>query len=228
MTVILSHLHRFIFVRTRKTASSSTEIALSSVTGPDDVVTPIMEEDRRRGHGAKNFTVPWGKRSGYGKFRTALGSKKAKYLGYHNHIAAAEIRALAGDDVWSGYFKFAVERNPWDRQVSHYHWELRKKASLPSFEAFLKTPSLNPQMTNWQIYTIDDRIAVDRVLRFDRLDEELAEVAGKLGIAPLPVLEKAKSGTRAKRDYRDYYNDETRELVGRWYAREIDAFGFTF
>lgn len=226
--MILSHRHRFIFVRTRKTASSSTEIALSSVTGPDDVVTPIMEEHLRPGHGAKNYVVPWRRRTAYGKFRTALGSKRAKYTGYHNHIEAAEIRALAGETVWADYYKFAVERNPWDRQVSHYHWELRKKAELPSFETFLKTPSLNPRMTNWQIYTIDDRIAVDRVLRFDRLEEELAEVAGELGIGPLPALGRAKSGTRDKRDYRDYYTDETRELVGRWYKREIEAFGFTF
>ena len=226
--MILSHRHRFIFVRTRKTASSSTEIALSSVTGSDDVVTPIMEEDQRPGHGARNYTVPWSQRTAYGKFRTALGSKKAKYLGYHNHIGAAEIRALAGDQAWSDYFKFAVERNPWDRQVSHYHWELRKKENKPSFESFLKTPALKPQMSNWQIYTIDGKIAVDRVLRFDRLEAELTEVADRLGIAPLPDLGKAKRGTRTNRNYRDYYNGETRDLVGRWYAREIDAFGFTF
>ncbi len=226
--MILSHRHRFIFVRTRKTASSSTEIALSSVTGPDDVLTPIMEEHLRPEHGAKNYVVPWSKRTPYGRFRTAFGSRKAKYLGYHNHITAAEIRALAGEAVWDGYFKFAVERNPWDRQVSHYHWELRKKAEPPSFETFLRTPSLKPQMSNWQIYTIDDRIAVDRVIAFDRLEAGLAEVADQLGIAPLPALGRAKSDTRQRRDYRDYYTDETRALVGRWYEREIDAFGFTF
>ncbi len=135
---------------------------------------------------------------------------------------------LAGEDVWTDYFKFAVERNPWDRQVSHYHWELRKKKAMPSFETFLNTPSLNPLMNNWQIYTIEDRVAVDRILRFDRLEEEIGQVAEELGFAPLPQLTRAKAGTRQERDYRDYYTDETRELVGRWYAREIEAFGFTF
>ena len=215
-------------MRTRKTASSSTEIALASVTGPDDIVTPIMEEDQRSGNGAKNYVIPWSRRTLYGKFRTAFGSTRAKYVGYYNHIEAVRIRMLAGEGIWSDYFKFAVERNPWDRQVSHYHWELRKKKDMPSFERFLKTPSLNPQMDNWQIYTIDDRIAVDRVLRFDRLEEEIGQVAEELGIAPLPQLTRAKSSTRKKRDYRDYYSDETRDLVGRWYAREIEAFGFTF
>ena len=191
-------------------------------------MTPIMEEHLRPGRGAKNYVVPWSMRTPYGRFRTALGSRKAKYLGYHNHIAAADIRVLAGDAVWDDYFKFAVERNPWDRQVSHYHWELRKKADPPSFETFLRTPSLKPRMSNWEIYAIGDRIAVDRVIRFDKLKEGLAEVAEELGIAPLPELGQAKGDTRQKRDYRDYYSDETRALVARWYEREIDAFGFTF
>lgn len=226
--MILSHRHKFIFVRTRKTASSSTEIALSAVTGPDDIVTPIMEEHLRPGHGAKNYAIAWRRRTAYGKLRTMFGSRKAKYLGYHNHIEARRIRAYAGADVWSRYFKFAVERNPWDRQVSHYHWELRKKKTLPAFDVFLNTPGLNPKMSNWDIYAIDDRIAVDRVIRFDDLDDGLAQVAEELGIAPLPGLLQAKTGTRASRDYRAYYSDETRDLVGRWYAREIETFGFTF
>jgi len=37
--VIASHRHRFVFVKTRKTAGTSLEIALSRHCGPDDVVT---------------------------------------------------------------------------------------------------------------------------------------------------------------------------------------------
>ena len=46
MPVIASHQHRFIFLKTRKTAGTSVEIALSKVCGPDDIITEISPEDQ--------------------------------------------------------------------------------------------------------------------------------------------------------------------------------------
>ena len=43
--VIISHRHRFIFIKTGKTAGTSVEIALSKFCGPEDVITPISPED---------------------------------------------------------------------------------------------------------------------------------------------------------------------------------------
>ena len=41
ISVIVSHKHRFVFIRCRQTASTSLEIALSRLCGPDDIVTPM-------------------------------------------------------------------------------------------------------------------------------------------------------------------------------------------
>jgi hypothetical protein len=44
-------------------------------------------------------------------------------------MPATEARALLNDDkIWRSYFKFAFDRNPWDRQVSFYHHRYRGKA----------------------------------------------------------------------------------------------------
>ena len=43
--MIASHAHRFIFLKTRKTAGTSVEIALSKACGPDDVITVTSPED---------------------------------------------------------------------------------------------------------------------------------------------------------------------------------------
>lgn len=43
--VIVSHEHKFIFMKTRKTASTSVEIALSRVCGERDIITPDLAED---------------------------------------------------------------------------------------------------------------------------------------------------------------------------------------
>ena len=43
--MIICHKHKFIFVKTRKTAGSSVEIFLSKYCGPSCVITPLSKED---------------------------------------------------------------------------------------------------------------------------------------------------------------------------------------
>ena len=61
--MIASHQHRFIFLKTRKTAGTSVEIALSKVCGPDDIITEISPEDEELrqaagGRPPQNFQSP--------------------------------------------------------------------------------------------------------------------------------------------------------------------------
>ena len=44
--MILSHEHKFIYIKTYKTGPTSIEAALSSVCGPKDVITQASEELR--------------------------------------------------------------------------------------------------------------------------------------------------------------------------------------
>ena len=41
-------------------------------------------------------------------------------------------------------------------------------------------------------------------------------------------LPRAKGSHRSERAWRDYYTPRTRDIVGRWYAREIAALGYSF
>ncbi len=62
--MIVSHKHKFIFIKTRKTAGTSVEIALSKICGKNDILTPISPKDEiyRQEYAnisAQNFTIPF-------------------------------------------------------------------------------------------------------------------------------------------------------------------------
>ena len=56
--MILSHAHKFIYIKTYKTGSTSVEAALSGVCGPDDVLTEASEQLRDvRQKPAQNYRI---------------------------------------------------------------------------------------------------------------------------------------------------------------------------
>lgn len=81
--------------------------------------------------------------------------------------------------------------------VSTYFWNRHNMPNLPSqtFEAFLFD---NPDRIrlNWRLYTFDDRIIVDEVIRFENLAEALAQLSVRLQL-PHNVHEVMR-GVRAK------------------------------
>jgi hypothetical protein len=70
-----------------------------------------------------------------------------------------------------------------------------------------------------------DRIMVDFVGRFERLDADWQHVACRLG-GPARALPHVNSS--AYGPYRDYYSVRTREIVDRHFAADIRNFGNVF
>lgn len=231
--MILSHLHRFIFLKTRKTAGTSIEIALSSICGPDDIITPVRPKDEaiRVGNGPRNHTIPFFKRTVSGMAKSAIGIAHKHDRRLYNHIPAFELRRHIDDETWSTYFKFTVERNPWDQLVSYYHWIYRAERAGPNppdFSQFVKNLVNSPEPRNFEIYSIDNMPIVDFIIRFEHLSEDYATAMSKLGINQPPPLAQAKTGARPQKDWREYYDSETRELVEQVYAPEIKLMGYEF
>ena len=119
--MILSHKHKFIFLKTNKTAGTSVEIALSRFCGPDDIIAPISpkDEQKRSGlgyRGAQNYRAPY---SDYGLTDWARLLLRGRPLPrFYNHMSAAELLQYIDRRVWDDYFTFCIERNPWDRLIS--------------------------------------------------------------------------------------------------------------
>ena len=106
--MIVSHEHRFIFVKTRKTAGTSIEVFLSKFAGDDAIVTPTIPAVE--GHQPRN----------YNPTRLAMISRLHLGREYWNHMPARKIRARLGPvltgPLWHHYRRVAA-RGTASRQV---------------------------------------------------------------------------------------------------------------
>jgi len=201
--MIVSHKHKFIFIKTVKTAGTSIEVYLSPHCGPQDVLTPIQPPVE--GHEPRN----------YGRF--------------YNHFSAWGLRQAIPQETWDSYFKFCVERNPWDKTLSDYFMARARHGGKPSFDDYLERGQF---CNSWELYTDADNqtILVDEVLRFENLNEELTRVFASLGVPFSGSLDvHAKSGFRKdRRPYQEVYTQVQRERIARAFAQEIEKFTYEF
>lgn len=203
--MIVSHRHRFIFIKTVKTAGTSIEVFLSQRCGPGDVLTPI--DPPHELHQPRNCA------------------------GFYNHMQAIELRRVIAPDIWNSYYKFCVERNPWDKALSWYHHlNATRFAGELSLDACLAE---HDQPLGHYYYTDhrgDGSVLVDRVVRYEHLETELAEVFTQLGIdfdGDLGVRAKGEY-RRNKRHYRDELSQAQAARIATLFAKDIALHGYTF
>ena len=229
--MIVCHRYRFIFIKTRKTAGTSMEIALSRYCDKGDIVTPIAPVDevtrRKMGYqGPVNYGIPFRSYSlSHWKKWLLKGERKKRF---HNHTPGPRVRELLSPEIWNTYHKFCFERNPWDKLVSAYFWEKSRSDGL-RWEEFINDPG------RWRIYRefrsyADERGPIlDFVGKYETITDDLAAVAGRLGLPDFPELPTAKSSQRENTySYTTFYTREQKELVEREFADEIRLLGYRF
>ena len=135
-----------------------------------------------------------------------------------------------------GFFIFAFIRNPWDKVVSIWA-KIGKKLTLREFLDFLmKNEKKNhisrtdpvhykavPQ-EDWIVH--DDKLMVDYLGRFESLYEDYRIICGKIGLSNPPALPHFNPGEH--RPYKEYYDQECREIVAELYKKDIERFGYEF
>jgi hypothetical protein len=225
--MILSHKYRFIFLKTRKTAGTSIEIALSRYCGRRDVLTPIHDEDeavrRALGRGPQNYGPPLREYSLRDWLRLLLKGRRKSGARFYNHISAREVRAHVGENVWRSYFKFCFERDPWDKVLSQYYFDNQGR---PDFDDFVRHADL---WSDYDNYTCDGRLAVDWIGRYETLRQDLDRVCRRLGIPFDGWLPRAKGQYRQdRRPPAAVYTPEQARLVGARFAREIELLSYRF
>ncbi|WP_452225892.1 sulfotransferase family 2 domain-containing protein [Lacinutrix cladophorae] len=229
--MIVNHEHKFIFVKTQKTASTSLEIALSSLCGEEDIVTPISTNDEllRQELGYQspvNYNIPFSRYSKKELLDYVLYRTKNSF---YNHISCDELKLRLGSKIYDSYYKFCFERNPYDKAISlFYHQGGFKKWN--SIENFIKDGGLKI-IKGYDQYSINNIVAVDDVFKFENMDNALKIISEKLNLKSPIVLSKIKAKSQFRKDKRPYAEVLTKSekhLIDIIWARERELMGYTF
>ncbi|MDB4279642.1 sulfotransferase family protein [Paraglaciecola sp.] len=218
--MLVSHRKKFIFLKTSKTAGTSVEVFFEKYCFPegDWIFSHYIEEYINSDTGIVGYR--------------GLSRSNQRF---YNHIPAYNLREELGNDIWDKYFKFTVIRNPFDKMVSaFFHFEKHRKLDtyssdkLTDVERFRNWVKGGGKVIDKHIYSIEGKVAVDYVIRYENLRRDLESVCKKINLDfdsnDLPNL---------KSEFRDrslpakaFYDLETEQLVRKSYDFEIQHFGY--
>jgi hypothetical protein len=145
-------------------------------------------------------------------------------------MPAITVKSNIPELQWNDYLKFTVVRNPFDKLISaFYHYVIDHKSGLDDVAQFRQYIAEGGKVIDRGLYTIDDEVCVDYFIKYENLIGDIKIVCEKLMIEydsnDLPQL---KSGYRSQKyNIKDFYDEETEEIVKKLYRFEIERFGYT-
>ena len=208
--MIVSHRHRFIFAAVPKTGTHSVRRALREQLGDEDVEQVGLFVNKR---------FPW-------QDLAAI---------QHGHLSLRQVRPYLGEDAFSGYFKFAFVRNPFDRFVSYCAFMLRdgdvfqqRPRDVMRHFLFGAPPEhhilFQPQ-ASLLVGEDGETLLTDKVGRVEDMQGSYDEICSRIGIPSRP-LDRVNDSRRG--DYRHYYDQPLIDGVATRYAQDLELFGYAF
>lgn len=149
---------------------------------------------------------------------------------------------LISESIWNEYTKFSIVRNPWSRAYSDYIWLNRFNIVNCNFEDFLlrkgnlskiltdkshksyRGDHLYPQV---DFLKIDDKYALDYLIRFENLRIEFSEFLNFVGIQQ-KVLPHDKKSKKHFNHYSHFYKDSEIGLIETLYNEDIKFLAYEF
>ena len=207
--MIISHQHRFIFAAIPKTGTHSVRQALREHMSPDDLEQVGLFVNKR--------------------FPFAELAQIA-----HGHLTLQQVRPFIGEEAFSGYFKFAFVRNPFDRFVSYCAFMARKDG------AFERNPQQVMRQLLFRVRPMhhvlfqpqhgfitgeNGELLTDQVGRVEDMQTSYDAICQRIGI-PSRALTQVNSSRRGS--YRDYYDQPLIDGVRELYRRDFELFGYNF
>lgn len=228
-----------LFLKSRKTAGTSFEIALSKFAKKGDIITPISKEDEiTRADlgflGPQNYLMSGGSYTILSLFNLIKWPSNKKKRKFYNHIPADIAKHRLGEEAWNDCYKVSIVRNPFDRAVSYYFWVKKpKKWTVDDFEEFCFANQAGLFQNNEQ-YLIDGEEIIDFYIRYESILKDINALEKKFselkGIADLFKSIRAKGGHRpSNASASEIFSKATgaKRLITELCRFEIEKFSYT-
>ena len=220
--MIVSHEHKFIFLKTKKTAGTSIELALYRALrarGRHHAVDRDRRGETRRAAGARRTggCMAGGDRSG--RCSSAAGSNSPPRITASTITCPRRRRASSSTTECGG----AISNSPstairgTGRSPSIITATATRKRRPPSQASCMRTPAPASTITTSIPSTATSRSTSSGAI--ESLADDLKLALGHVGLSLEAELPRAKTTFRRNTlPYRDYYDDDTRGIVARWYC----------
>lgn len=142
---------------------------------------------------------------------------------------------------------FAFIRNPWSKVISRYTYAMLRRPKFGgkrcSLEEFIEERHecenipfyWHRAISGWyqqldHVTSTSGELKCD-ILRFEHYSEDTVKYLNLQ--SPLPAHNVSNGNNLNgvvvnKKDYKEFYNNTTREIIAQWYKPDIDFFGFVF
>lgn len=216
--MLISHRKKFIYTKTAKTAGTTVESYFEKYCMP--------EGDWKFAHGREHESIS---KAGIIGYRGGKANKEGNE--WYNHMPANQIRDKIGVATWDEYFKFCVVRNPYDKLISAFFFfnrdNIRDDDVIHSFRSWLKG-KINKRITDRNKYVIDEEICVDYFIRYEDLENGIKHICSVINVPfEKENIRNLKSGLRKKVLIRDFYDEQTIQIVKRIYGFELETFNYS-
>ncbi|MBD3896213.1 hypothetical protein IEI94_10160 [Halomonas sp. ML-15] len=247
--MILSEKHKFVFIKGRKVASTSVEVMLSKICGPDDIITPITPIDERRrlldgGRVAQNYGADASELSFYinelkCKPVEEVSKLKVPKGKYRNHMSLRGVIYKYGA-VPESWDILAVERCPYNKIISLANMSLRfgdyrktgkeMVSDLDSLRAqiskMLEDDSVL-EVRNIDLYRNKSSNVDVTFLRYENLKKDVERVLSGFDIEDYPKLDHFKKGMAGKKiNICELFSKSQLIKVNELFEDEFKEFGY--
>ena len=174
-----------------------------------------------------------GKAAGTSIFRTILQPMGGWIIQKDNPNEFSQWIENITDVEMETYFSFIFVRNPFSRLVSSWNDTLRLEGHT-DFNKFVKedvfdgdVPTQLHFQTQSSLVEVPDasKSNLNFIGKVENINEDWSELCSTINIPYTPMVH-IKS--RNYGNYRDYYDDETVELVTKMYQRDLDIFDYRY
>lgn len=253
--MIISNKKKFIFLHCRKTAGTFVSYLLYNFIDNKDLIVGCLEDickinnikisNHKNVLDFSHFFLLFKTIFRTIKFKKNLGFLlnefyKKKYSSIHGNPAHMDISKIRQNfPETKDYFTFCFVRNPYDFAVSDYLWRINinKKYKDMLFKEYLNLKISNSNheilpnpITNWGIYTKNNKLSVDFIGRYEHLEEDLTAIFREINIDPT-ILKNHKVWLKkniSKKNYQEYYTNYEKDLVEKIHYFEFKNFDYKF